>query len=179
MTRKRSHDRKCTSFGRIMHWSSYGILFYKDSGDCRGDINGGTFISAGMYGNRLFVSGYRYRIFDNQPQITQISKICMQIYRTSDGDAQLSFPTLFSIIGYLLWAASPLIAYSIICFAMGYLFHLIQDSFTKGGIPWMYPIKRYRFHLLPMRSGSLFQWPIVFVLVFAYSEILNYFLIPD
>lgn len=66
-----------------------------------------------------------------------------------------------------------------VCTAMGYLFHLIQDSFTKGGIPWMYPIKRYRFHLLPMRSGSLFQWPIVFALVLAYSEILNYFLIPD
>ena len=95
------------------------------------------------------------------------------------GMHSLVCPILFAIIGYLLWAASPLIAYSIICFAMGYLFHLIQDSFTKGGIPWMYPIKRYRFHLLPMRSGSLFQWPIVFVLVFAYSEILNYFLIPD
>lgn len=95
MTRKRSHDRKRTSFGRIMYWSSYGILFYKDSGDCRGGINGGTFVSAGLYGNRLFVSGYRYRIFDNQPQITQISKICMQIYRTSDGDAQFSLSDPF------------------------------------------------------------------------------------
>ena len=88
-------------------------------------------------------------------------------------------PILTAVIGCLLWNFSPQLSYSILCFAMGFLFHLIQDSFTKGGIPWMYPIKRYRFHLLPMRSGSLFQWPIVFTLVFLYSEILNYFLVTD
>ena len=56
MTGKRSYDRRCTSLGRTMHWSRYSILFYKDSGDCRGDINGGVFISAGLYGNGVFVS---------------------------------------------------------------------------------------------------------------------------
>lgn len=85
-------------------------------------------------------------------------------------------PLLLAVIGLFLYGFFPHVSYFAICFAAGYFFHLIQDTFTKGGIPWAYPFIKKRFSFLPMRSGSLFEWIIVFALIFAYSEIWNSFL---
>ncbi len=36
---------------------------------------------------------------------------------------------------------------------IGYLLHLIQDSFTKRGIMWLYPFKDNYYRIMPLKSG--------------------------
>ena len=87
----------------------------------------------------------------------------------------LVVPVLLVVIGLILgfWGFPPP-AYAVFCLSIGYLFHMLQDTLTKGGVPWAYPLIRYRFSLLPMRTGSFFEWIITIAMVLAYSEILNY-----
>lgn len=36
----------------------------------------------------------------------------------------------------------------------GYFSHLLSDTLTKGGVPWLYPLKRKRYKLSRIRSGD-------------------------
>lgn len=36
----------------------------------------------------------------------------------------------------------------------GYFGHLLSDTLTKGGVPWLYPIKKKRYRLSCIRSGD-------------------------
>lgn len=38
-------------------------------------------------------------------------------------------------------------------FTLGYLLHLLQDTFTKRGIMWLYPFKKDRYSIFTMKSG--------------------------
>lgn len=47
--------------------------------------------------------------------------------------------------------------------ALGYLCHLIQDTFTKGGIMWLYPISKISIHFSNAKSGAISNY---FVTIF-------------
>lgn len=55
------------------------------------------------------------------------------------------------------------------CIAAGFLFgfmlHLIQDSFTRGGIPWLYPVCTKKIRFARFRSDS--PWCFVITAVLA------------
>ena len=54
--------------------------------------------------------------------------------------------------------------------------HLIQDTLTKGGVPWLYPLKRKRFSLLPIRSGNPIEIVFTIILIGIYIGGLSYVL---
>ena len=64
----------------------------------------------------------------------------------------------------------------LICFGIGFLMHLIQDTLTKGGVPWLYPLKRKRFSLLPIRSGNPIEIVFTIILIGIYVGGLSYVL---
>lgn len=37
----------------------------------------------------------------------------------------------------------------------GFMSHIISDTFTKGGVPWLYPFKTKRYHLTNIHSGKM------------------------
>lgn len=41
---------------------------------------------------------------------------------------------------------------------LGYGSHLLQDLFTSGGLPLMYPISRHHTHLSPFYAGGVMDW---------------------
>ena len=45
-------------------------------------------------------------------------------------------------------------------FAVGFLFHLIQDTFTKQGVAWLYPFSKKRYVIIGIKSnGCIFiEW---------------------
>lgn len=48
-------------------------------------------------------------------------------------------------------------------FVIGFFLHLIQDTFTRGGIMWLWPI-RFRFRLTKLKSASPLCYVITFIL---------------
>lgn len=42
-------------------------------------------------------------------------------------------------------------------FLLGFFLHLVQDTCTVGGVPWLFPIRK-QFCLMHLRSGSPFCW---------------------
>jgi membrane-bound metal-dependent hydrolase YbcI (DUF457 family) len=39
-------------------------------------------------------------------------------------------------------------------FSIGWLSHLIADTFNKKGVPWLYPLSRRHFHIAKVVTGS-------------------------
>ena len=39
--------------------------------------------------------------------------------------------------------------------AVGFLSHLLSDTLTVGGVPWLWPLSRKRYRLTPIKSGHL------------------------
>ena len=67
---------------------------------------------------------------------------------------------------YALLELCRLPIYPAIAFGTGFLVHLVQDTFTKGGIPWFYPLRYRNYSLFRMKSGSRFEWAVsVFLFV--------------
>lgn len=62
---------------------------------------------------------------------------------------------LFLLVILLNWILSPLIfsKYLVASFAIGYLAHLVQDTFTQGGVPWLWPIS-FKFHFTNLSSNN-------------------------
>ncbi len=77
----------------------------------------------------------------------------------------LAFSALVST-GISVWHNNLTIALG---FALGYLSHLIADSFTVSGVALLSPFHRASIHLLPrglrFRYDSVIQWVIVFVVL--------------
>ena len=65
---------------------------------------------------------------------------------------------------------------ALICFLAGFMMHLVQDTLTKGGVPWLYPLKKKRFSLLPIRSGNPVEVIFTLILVAVYAGGLSYIL---
>ena len=59
-------------------------------------------------------------------------------------------------------------------FLLGYITHLIQDTLTKGGVPWGYPFIKKKISALPMRTGSPFEGIVTFMLLAVYTEGMSY-----
>ena len=62
---------------------------------------------------------------------------------------------LFLLACLFNWILSPLIfsEYLVTSFVIGYLAHLIQDTFTRGGVPWLWPFN-YKFHFSDLSSNN-------------------------
>ncbi len=56
---------------------------------------------------------------------------------------------------------SALVASS--AFALGYVAHLIADSFTRSGVAWFYPVDRHRISG-PIRTGGFIEVGLFFVM---------------
>lgn len=54
----------------------------------------------------------------------------------------------------LVWLTSNDVLVPSVAVAVGYLAHLIGDTFTKGGVPWMYPFSKTRLRLTTMKTGG-------------------------
>lgn len=71
-------------------------------------------------------------------------------------------PLFAMIICFLLY--KYLNFYFFIGFTVGIASHIISDTMTKGGIPWLYPFKKKKYHLTNIESGRGFELPIVMFL---------------
>lgn len=49
---------------------------------------------------------------------------------------------------------------------LGYLLHLIADSFNPIGIAWFYPITKKRIHIIGIRSGGIIEYVINLAIIF-------------
>lgn len=47
----------------------------------------------------------------------------------------------------------------------GYSMHLLQDSFTRDGIPIFYPFSKKKFSFCRAKSGSFWNYPVTFLIV--------------
>lgn len=54
----------------------------------------------------------------------------------------------------LVWLTRNDVLVPTIAVTVGYLAHLIGDTFTKGGVPWLYPFTRTRLRLTTMATGG-------------------------
>lgn len=81
----------------------------------------------------------------------------------------LSYTSSFLIVdNNIVWGA----------FMLGIISHLIADSFTKEGVPWLFPIP-IRFGFPPIRSlrvttGKLFESSVIFPLLLFFNAYLVY-----
>lgn len=64
--------------------------------------------------------------------------------------------------------------------AIGMGSHLLMDSLTVGGIPWLFPLTNKKYHFLNLRTNEhevvaqlLFILPTICVMYFMYEEIFN------
>lgn len=60
-----------------------------------------------------------------------------------------------------------------IAFCVGFLGHLIQDTFTKGGCPWLYPFKRTRYSLSKQKYGSKMELFFTILLLMIFVMVLT------
>lgn len=68
--------------------------------------------------------------------------------------------SIFSLLFWTIWKSLG------ICFIIGYGTHIIADSFTKMGVPLLYPMKKM-YGLRIIRTGSEYDW-LIFYLCMAY-----------
>ncbi len=64
---------------------------------------------------------------------------------------------------------APGLYYTILAGSLGYLLHLMADSFTHHGVPWLWPIYRHSFGVPLVRfdTGSTLEYlAVVAVVVF-------------
>lgn len=54
----------------------------------------------------------------------------------------------------LVWLTRNDVLVPTVAVIVGYLAHLIGDTFTKGGVPWMYPFTKTRLRLTTMKTGG-------------------------
>lgn len=45
-------------------------------------------------------------------------------------------------------------AYLVLGSIIGFLTHIFSDTFTRGGVPWLWPFKRKRYHITNVNSGE-------------------------
>lgn len=70
-------------------------------------------------------------------------------------------PLFAAIICFLLY--KYLNYYYFLGFLLGIMSHLISDTMTKGGIPWLYPFKKKKYNLTNIESGNKFETPLVLI----------------
>ncbi len=77
-------------------------------------------------------------------------------------------PLFLGITSWLIYIFSiksfPLPDYFLKAWIMGYLIHLIQDTFTSGGIKWLFPLWLKPISLLKIKSKSILGYITSFVL---------------
>lgn len=54
----------------------------------------------------------------------------------------------------LVWLTRNDVLITTVAVTVGYLTHLVGDTFTKGGVPWMYPFSKTRLRLTTMATGG-------------------------
>lgn len=78
------------------------------------------------------------------------------LYQTFGHRGAIHSPAILLIPIFLMWlfARENLWNWSYYqVFCTGYLFHLLQDTFTSGGIPWFYPLSKKRIRVCKVKSG--------------------------
>lgn len=88
-------------------------------------------------------------------------------------------------VGFLIFTAlffltkifgMTIILPGLVGFFLGWLGHLHLDSYTASGIMWLYPFTKKRFHVFPIKSGSSWEYPALFlnIILSVYSLFLIY-----
>lgn len=62
-------------------------------------------------------------------------------------------PLVYLALGVALYSALPLKLF--LSIAGGVLSHLLLDSITRRGIPWLYPFRREAFGITPIGAGGI------------------------
>lgn len=85
---------------------------------------------------------------------------------------------LLTLIYYLLTRAIEPGAFRIVAFGFlcGFFAHLLQDTFTKGGIMWLFPI-RLKVHFTNIGSDSI--WCIVITGILCIASFMLLYRVPD
>lgn len=86
----------------------------------------------------------------------------------------LIIPIIFSLaaIGFYTEEQSY-ISYCVWAMIAGYIMHLFQDYFTKGGIPWLYPYCKNKYSCCDLRTGSKLEGFVTAVLIVLYIQIIS------
>lgn len=74
-----------------------------------------------------------------------------------------------AIFSYLTSLINPSLAPGI---TLGYMLHLLADSFNPAGIAWFYPISKKRIHIIGIRTGSVAEYVINLIIIFYITSLI-------
>jgi membrane-bound metal-dependent hydrolase YbcI (DUF457 family) len=144
-------------------------------------------------GLALFIPAIASRLSGSYPTLIVIAVCSLVLYaylstvkhrkQTHGGFLALglSLPIL-----YVLYLAKPGIGPSLflsvwVGFWLGWVSHLVADSFNKKGVPWLYPLSDEHYHIATIVTGSRFEvlfryvniavFSIVYTLIFLIDKI--------
>jgi len=88
--------------------------------------------------------------------------------------------TLFTAFLYLIsknFLPYPFIKTLLIGFYIGNLTHILLDMITKGGVPLLFPFTKTKFNLTKIKTGSIGEMVIFFIMIIAFVfEVKGFFL---
>lgn len=115
-----------------------------------GDINASSSILAGCAIGSLFPD-----LDIPNSTISKYIPIIPNIINKMFGHRNFFHSPIFLLLLYFLLSYFfPKHIFLIYGFIIGFISHLLLDTFNKGGIPLLYPFSRKRFNLFSVKSGS-------------------------
>jgi len=63
-------------------------------------------------------------------------------------------PLLFMLITGVMFVGADIAVSAQIGFVLGWLSHMVADTFNRGGVPWLWPVLKKRFRVMRIRTGS-------------------------
>jgi|GEM_PF-1677895 len=74
---------------------------------------------------------------------------------TVPGLVLVSAPLMFMLLTGVLFVGADIAVSGQIGFVMGWLSHMLIDTFNRGGIPWLWPVTKKRFRVAKIATGSV------------------------
>lgn len=115
-------------------------------------------------------------------KLCRLSKIFQVVTEHRGATHSLFFLSMLALSTLLSWRFLHLpfwLFVTAVSFLCGMFMHLVQDTFTRGGVPWLYPVSRWRYSLSPFRTGCKGEGFFSVILVLGYVEILHFFVYEE
>ena len=73
---------------------------------------------------------------------------------TTVGLLLVASPLIFMLVTRVMFVGADIAVSAQMGFVLGWLSHMVIDSFNRGGVPWLWPILKKRFRIMTIRTGS-------------------------
>ena len=66
----------------------------------------------------------------------------------------VAFPLIFMLVTGVMFVGADIAVSGQIGFVLGWLSHMVADTFNRGGVPWLWPVMKKRFKVMRIKTGS-------------------------